>query len=455
MIPGLFCLVANGCTSPFDNPVEAALDAPNLSTPVRVAEARIKNEWNNSIEPRVAERTTDGGYIIAGSAGFNAGPSITSGIMGPKGWVVKTDQSGRVLWSYYRVMPDLEPATPSAPIHDSVHFSPTYHGALSMPDGSTFLCGQMDYLPHSQADKRGGLLTHLDKKGVLISERLLSPNVGETEGTKGIETLQQCIRWGDGIAVVGCATRYMPGSSGDGPLQLATTFYWVLALDRTGKIRWEKLIPTTHIGTALTDGGLVLQAHGPDLVFSAMDNAESEVVHLSPNGQVAARMSLQGQFRLVRSVVPGNTIQIWGVERHEPRSQVLTLNDRMDEIGRKEGAPYEDCFPSSIYRMPDQSYVLFGSIRHSPSLVIHTAIAHVDGNLRAAELFEPLSGTGTFEDFGRLDAAVPAQDLGTFVVAMSVVTRGLISNDPNKPGVMADFIRGVDFNVVSVDPKNK
>jgi hypothetical protein len=438
----LNCSAEYGCTSPFENSMRAALETPSISTPARVGETRIKNEWNELIRLRVAERTSDGGFIIAGSA-----PDP----MGPKGWVVKTDEKGRLLWSYYTGLRDLASVEPGQPISYAIHGAPTYYGAFPMPDGSTFLCGQMPNVPAPGSDKPWGILTHLDKTGALISERLLSPHVEDAEGTKGLETLQQCIRWGDGVAIVGSAVRYLPRAPGI-VSDNSVTFYWVIALNRAGEIRWEKLIPETHVKWgALADGNLVLQSYGSNLVFSATDNSDSEVIDLGPQGEVVARKPLHGQFRLIRSVVPETAIQIWGTGRGKQKSEVVTLNDRMEEVGHKEGAPDGDCFPRIIYRMPDQSYVLFASIMHPPSHVLHTAIAHVDGDLRAVRVFEPLSGPGPFVDFGRLDAAAPAGDPGVFVVAMGVIARGLDSNNRSKLGILPDFIRGVDLNFIKVN----
>ena len=162
LIPSLICLGGSSCTSSFDRAAKAAQPALNISTPVRIGEARIKNEWNDTIHPWVAERTDDGGYIVAGTSGSPA-VTIPHNNGGPRGWAVKIDQSGRVLWTYYSAPRDLASAQPGKPIYGA----PTYYGAVSMPDGSTFLCGQMPHV--SRSDKPGGLLTHLDPKGALIS----------------------------------------------------------------------------------------------------------------------------------------------------------------------------------------------------------------------------------------------------------------------------------------------
>lgn len=447
---GLICLGTSSCASPFNDVAKAAQPTTSISAPIRIGEATIKDEWDDTIQPRVAERTGDGGYIVAGSSGTNT-DSHAGGSGGPRGWAVKIDKSGRVLWRYYTGLRDLASVKPGVPISYSIHGAPTYYGVVSMPDGSSLLCGQIPNVPRPGSDKPWGILTRLDPKGTLIYERLLSPQAKNMVGEKGVENLQQCIRWGDGFAIVGSAVRYLPRTPSVGRHD-AATFYWVLALDRAGKIRWEKLIPATHIQHAgLSDGNLVLQSHGSDLVFSATDNTDSEVIDLNLKGDIIARKPLHGQFRLIHSVEPEKVIQVWGIERGAPSSEVLTLNDRMDVVERKQGAPNGDCFPRIIYRMPDQSYVLFASILRPNSGGLHAAIAHVDGNLHTVRVFEPLSGSESFVDFGRLDAAAPAADLGTFVVAMSVVTRGLNSSDPSKPGALPDFIRGVDLNFVKVN----
>lgn len=449
LIAGLTCLAMTGCsTSLFDVKTEST---PNISPPMRTGEATIKNEWNDSIVPWVAERTDDGGYIVAGSAGSGASANAHGGA-GPQAWAIKIDHSGRVLWTYYTGLMDMALVKPNLPTNYSrIIGEPAYHGAVSMPDGSAFLCGHMPHVP--QSNQAWGLLTHLDAKGVLISEQLVSPRVKGPEGTKGHEGLLKCIRWGDGVAIIGVALRFVPPPSGAGRTFTAP-FYWILTLDPSGKILWEKLIPAANVNAGFFEDNVVLQSHGADLVFSATDNVNSEVVHLSPRGEMVARKQLQGQYHLIRAVLPDGSIQVWGTGHSKP-SEVLTLNDRMEEIGRKEGTPEGNSFPHSIYRMPDQSYVLFGSDYHRASVVLHTVVTHVDGNLRAMRVLEPLTGSEPFVDFGRVDAVAPGADGVSFVMAMNVIARGLDIHRPDKPGALPDFFRGVDVNFVQVATQRK
>lgn len=400
--------------------------ASGLTTPTREREVLIRNEQNDRIDPRAMERAYGGGYILAGSTG-------------EKGWAAKTDANGKVLWNYYTSLREQKVSIPGHGHNfDGI---PAYHGAVSMPDGSVFLCGQMPR-PYSSGKPRG-LITHLDSNGHLLKEELIAP-----EG-KSIYSFEGCVRWRDGVAIIGSDMHFLPTANAQsGPT--TESYYWLVFLDSSGKIRWEKVIMSSCLSCGSFTGSIVLLAHESELIFSATDNKESEVIKVNLDGNLVARKQIHGQYRLVRSINPSNSLQIWGTEINKPLSTLISLNEHLDVLQKTEGAPRGDFFPNAIYRMPDQSFLLFGEAKHSSPYYARTGIAHIDSNLHAESTFEPISENGPFSDSARLNAVAPSVDNEKFAVAMNVVKRGPKANLPEESDKASGFFRGADFIFVGL-----
>jgi hypothetical protein len=394
-----------------------------LTTPTREREVLIRNEQNDHIEPWAMERATGGGYILAGSAG-------------ERGWAAKTDANGKVLWNYYTSLREQKVSIPGqgySPVG-----VPEYRGAVSMPDGSVFLCG---HIPRStRSGKPDGLITHLDSNGHLLKEDLIAPE------ERSIYTFEGCVRWRGGVAIIGSGMHFLPPANAQsGPT--TESYYWLVFLDSSGKIRWKKVIMSSFLSFGPSTGSIVLLAHESELIFSASDNKDSEVIKVNSNGELLARKQIHGQYRLVHSIEPSKLLQIWGTESNKPISTLINLNEHLDELQKIEGAPRGDFFSSAIYRMPDQSFLLFGEVMPTSSYG-RAGIAHVDSNLNAESTFEPLPANGPFNRSALMNAVTPSVDAKKFAVAMSVAVSGKNVPASEKYGSLADFFRGVNLTFV-------
>jgi hypothetical protein len=139
-------------------------------------------------------------------------------IAGSKGqaWATRVDSVGNVQWRHEA--------------HVSERGSGEYAGAAILPDDSVVLCGYQR-LPEQGPGRIAGLLTHVDKTGRVINERLIEPNDGKYHG---LNHLTACVVLGNEILVFGDTyLRESNAMSG-----------WILVLDATGQVKQEKLMRT-------------------------------------------------------------------------------------------------------------------------------------------------------------------------------------------------------------------
>jgi len=347
-------------------------------------------------------RANDGGYIMAGR--INATQQA---------WAAKVGADGNLIWRHQFGVKDKLPIGQGA----------DFNGVAAMPDGSSYLCGHM---PRAPGMFMPALLTHLDAAGQVLSERLVIP---QEKAGHGVAYFSDCVRWGNGVAIVGRLSHFSEKGERE-------SFYWVIALDRSGNARWEKLIPTTF--DAIGDVGPLLVTKASRLVFSgSRANQGTELFLISRTGDLEAQKRLVGQFSLLRPVVSDGAFRLYGYPSENEPFRVITLDERLNEIRAIDARGRLNFSAYLAYQMPDQSLVLFGSGIHSSGERYTSRILHLDAALRS-EQFLDLSRP-PFRDTGFVKAAVPTGNAGEFVVARNLVK--LAPNDNHPVGAALDFIQ--------------
>lgn len=366
-------------------------------------EVIIKDETGLLPEPQVISKTSDGGFVIAGSLG--------------RAWAVKTDAAGKVLWRNLQDKP-----------FSGNGYATTFTGAVAMPDGSTYLCGNVSF---PSGGYTPSLLLHLDAEGHVINEHLFVP---QKRTEHGLGYFDSCIRWGDGMLIVGHIFQF---NNSKDFLKNDEHYYWLLMLGATGQIKWEKQIPTSFDTIDGTQSMLV--ASDSSLVFAGYRTGKTELFCISMAGELTSKKSLEGLFAIVRPVMPDDSLQIYGLNPTDKAFEVITFNDRLEETRRIQGGDGFDFGGRFAYRMPDQSLVLFGAEHHT----LHkSAIAHVDPQLRSVQKIE-LIHDAQFYDNGFIDAAAPTGNADEFVTARKLlkhVTRDEVSEEA-RVGLVLDFIQ--------------
>lgn len=230
-------------------------------------------ESGRSVTPSGLVRTKDNGYVVFGSPG------------GGVPWAIRVDADGQLQWRH------------SVPIEGEPRHSRSsaYDAAITMPDDSTLLCGNSQPTP---ALLDYGFLTHLDSSGRILTQRLLVP-LGDERFR--VRRIRQCLLWADGVALVGYTVRF------DGEARTRTDFFWVLKLDSSGAIQWEKLVPLSKKPSGITPP-VVLANH--DLVVVVNQNwMGDELIRISVDGEIKAQRKRDGNVLLVQSEMPSDVAQ--------------------------------------------------------------------------------------------------------------------------------------------------
>jgi hypothetical protein len=200
-----------------------------------------------------------------------------------------------------------------------------------------------------------------------------------------------------------------------------------------GNLTWERSIPISNIG-AVTQGTLIVTPRS-NLVFSSYSDAETELVGVNADGAIEAHRMLSGDFRLVRSVGSDDQIQIFGYEGlgGSGNPKLITFDAHFLDIRRIEGAYPLDFDPHLVYRLSDQSLVIFGSGIHNMfGSPFKSRVVHADYSLHSGGSIN-FDG-GPITDFGFVGAAAPTGRPGEFAIV-----RGLLSDPP--VGMALNFVQ--------------
>lgn len=355
---------------------------------VLTREVIIKDESGFVPEPHVMSRTDDGGFIIAGSLG--------------RAWAIKIDAAGKVLW---RNLQD-KPLAGGG-------YAAVFTGAVAMPDGSTYLCGNTSFPPSVYTPS---LLMHLDATGQLINEQLYIPK-NRTE--HGLSNFDSCTRWGDKLMLIGHIFQF---NNSKDFLKNDENYYWLLMLDTSGKIVWEKQIPTAF--DTIERAKSILMASDSSLVLAGYRIDKTELFRISVTGKlIAKKKPLDGFFEFARPVVPDGVLQLYGLNQTDKVFELITLDDRLEEIKQVQGDHGLDFGGRFVYRMPDQSLVLFGRELHER---YKSAVGHVDSKLQSVQKIELVHGE-PFYDGSYIGAAASAGSDGEFVTV-----KPLTKHQPNE-----------------------
>jgi len=381
----------------------------------------IKADGGPMIQPRAIIAADDNQFIVAGH-------TVTT----RSGWATKFDAAGKLIWTY----------SVAADAHTSgAAYTPQLSGVVAMPDGTTFLCGSM---PRPPAEYSPALLVHLDGAGRVLGQQLVIP---AQRNAHGIARFDDCIRWGDGIAVVGQISHIVqPGEQGARfPSGVA---YWALIVDGVGKIRSETQTRASLLSSAPRVGPLLpLHNSVNDLIFGATDNRRSELIQVDATGEAKVVKALDGPFLLVRPVSPDGQLQVYGMPRSTGQAAagtVLNLDEQLEETHRATG-PHPASFSANIaYRLADKSFAMFGSEMLSDGSYTSRAV-RVAADLQSEQRVDLIRDS--VADLGSISAAAPLQRPNEFVVATPALAREpggtSLSGAPSggTRGAVVDFVR--------------
>lgn len=271
------------------------------------------------VSPYTIVPSPDGGYVIAGS----------DNISDVYGWATRLDSKGEPLWEFLDGPPDgWNKLTPP-----SIN---RINGAVVLPDDRTLLCGVKD----RGRDNNPGHLVIIDRHGAVSAEKEFFPSGDELSYSA---ELTKWLPWGNGIAVLGFASGKGKSSG------------WLLKLDLTGAVLWEKLIPIGHAQD-------VIETANHDLLVLSTaehDVRNSRIDRLSATGGILFTRKLLGQARFVRASTATHPIGVTLEQVPDGPTQLVFLDDSFKnsetpiDLGRVS--------PRSSYQLADQRTIAFGS----------------------------------------------------------------------------------------------
>ena len=380
-------------------------------------------ESGKVVEPRTIVQTHDNSFIIAGQIQVKGHPRSA--------WATKTDSDGKVAWRY--LVPPRETLT-------DTQSGPEYFSAAVMPDDSVFLCGRMPFNP-KPGNKSPGLLTHLDKDGKVLSEALIYP---QNDKDTSITRLMSCMSSDDEIEVVGHAFQLAIDKEPTGSYPTNTRFdsYIILRFDKWGVLKWEKLEPIDKAIVGAPDAISQLQATADGgFSFVAVRNmTRSEVVHVTPNGDVAKKL-IDVPSTMVVQTEPAKDIKM--ISNSTENLTRVTLDDKLHEMSSITQT-HEAGEIDLAYLLPNGSVIIFGDrYRHWGSRYSARAMV-VDSNLdKETSLILGASG----ESY-RTYAATQLEKPEEYISARSARGPSIGGNHPTEAqldkmrlGVALDFIK--------------
>jgi hypothetical protein len=343
----------------------------------------------------MAAAGNDSSMIVAGSSGHH------------DAWAAKFDMQGQRVWNYTIGLQD----EIKYPVPDSAKF----HGAVSMPDGSAFLCGVM---PRPQGSTASSLmLVHLDANGHALSEAFLSPDSRTNPGVQA-HGAWACVGSGDGVVVLAQVWRVIRPA---GVPPILERFCWVFEVDRAGQIKWQTQIPIL-LGNGFYPTAIALASSGSGLIISASNSQQTELVTMDRGGAVKSHREIPGRFILLRSIPMGGAIQLFGTLDKDLQPVVVTLDDDLVEVSRIQGH-YPNSFRANVaYSTQGGSIALFGAAVHDRGANYATLVVSADRSLKTGQNLELPRARRPFIDGWFIQAAAPSGRAGEFVVARRIVT---------------------------------
>lgn len=363
------------------------------------------------VDPKAIVRGHDNGLIIVGSIDHKAQPK--------NAWATKTDNEGKVLWRY-----SLPPREPLPNFE-----GPEYSSAAMMPDNSVFLCGGMPL------SKEGhGLLTHMDKDGKVLSEKLISP-----EGMNG-GGAYACTAWKDGVLFLGVTGTWekVEATATHPAIYTHHSFYWIAYFDANGEKKWEKLIPSIKVGFNYISP-LQITADGGVAFVATRYGIGSQVVRMDNDGKIKESKIFNEQFVLLQPTY--SDTHLWLISTTTNKMSIVKLNDKLEEISHLTETQVPGVIHTA-YRLADGSLMLFGSQYHFGTIYYAVAM-RVDPNLKHMQTLD-LSVRG--ESYW-INDAVPLGKPGEFAtIRRAIKTKDIGINptdaqlDDVRRGIALDFI---------------
>lgn len=291
-----------------------------------------------AVQPQVITRAPNGDYVVAGAATPHA-----------RLWAMRLDPSGRAQWQYA--------SSPVAPVAGTQGFL----GAAVLPDNSTVLCSELVLHPPKQV----GWVVHLDRNGNELSATSIEPrNVQPSDFIR----LKRCLRWGEGVALLGSVIRDNKAIG------------WLVKLDSAGRFMWEKLGPEGLIDSVETSDH--------ELLLASSNGFVTYLQRVSGEGVVVTQGKVSGEAHFVRPVAEANEVKVMSIDP-DGETRLWTLDRDFRPVHHftvGEHAPVK-----VAYELSDKSIVVFGGVSARGAITAGIERIYLRGAVRDLVVQPPFS----------------------------------------------------------------
>lgn len=253
----------------------------------------------------------DGGFLVTGSSA-NLDEALA----------VKVDAAGKMVWWRRRpLFPDIKDPVSERRRGRALDGSVEYTSAAEAPDGRVFLCGTRVRYDDGVLNN-AGVVDQLDVNGHLVSERDVRP-LG-VDGRR-FNWIKSCIFYDNSLIIFGFEQ------------EVKDSLIWISRIGPGNNVLWQKIFPTNPISKT-TDStapepkdlkwnpddepvqGLSAKVFvqreadnisGESFTFIADDNNNSELVRVSPSGDILAALAVRGRARFVRTTSDAGKASIY------------------------------------------------------------------------------------------------------------------------------------------------
>jgi hypothetical protein len=351
-------------------------------------------ESGTAVKLRAIAQTREGGYVIVGTKG--------------KSWATRVDSEGKVQWRHEARVTE--------------RGGGEYTGAAVLPDDSTILCGYQS-VPTEAPGKISGLLTHIDKAGQVISERLIEPNDGRHYG---LTRLNACVAIGDEVVLIG--ETYFPVT--------LVPSAWIVTLDAKGSIKQEKFLPEPRGNIesirVMPNNEIVLSAISWAAESSPTYTARL-ITRITANGDVKAQAILPNSVMQAVPTFLDASIRL--LPRNSHKADFSVLDGNLKGVGQTKGS-VEVIISKRAFYLPDHSLVLFGEQEyHGNSVTASVAWVSPDLSKKSVLIIEPALASTAIVD------AVPTGVPGEFATIRTVSPMSEMGRNDTRLGVVLAFVQ--------------
>ncbi|UMR29700.1 hypothetical protein MJ904_22070 [Massilia sp. MB5] len=362
----------------------------------------LNNGQMQGISPRLIVRTAEGGYVVAGKSGWP--------------WAGKVGPSGKTQWRYKNSLPGLEDGE--------------YSGAALQADDSVLLSANVDI--RDGDERRGGvLITHLDKAGQLLSEKLLSPQPADRYAIINCKL----VRTSNGAILFSHVSR-----TGDAAGRIET-LTWVVTLSSTGQVLKEAMLGQDILGegpivSVRQDeaGDIILMRYHVSDVPDGRQSEARQIFRLGADLAVRAQTIVKGALTEAEPDSPQSKLHL--ISQGGRELNVFALHSKSLTV-RTGPAAVNLLGTNKAFMLADGSFLLLGR-QTQRNLVITAAAAWYSSDLKRTEalILEPPGASFEIAD------AVPTGQPGeyAFVRGVTPSTR-MLGHNETRSGAIIQFMQ--------------